>query len=223
MRALHIFLVRVATIAGVLLVIQIALLIGLHYYQHSPNYLNTLYTLLLSRNGMIVLATLAGILVVSLAFLQIPGLRRVRRTQTRRGPTRGSRGFRRSGRGSRHDRGLEIARRHSGRERSPEWSRVEHEHLAHEPACVACGYRGKGLQVHHIKPFHLHPQLELDPNNLMTLCEIPGRDHHLLIGHLDNFESYNPHVREDTRKYYGKTADQIRAAPSWKKEVLARP
>lgn len=120
------------------------------------------------------------------------------------------------------DHGAEVASKY-GKARSPEWSRVAHEHLLHEPACVACGYRGRGLQVHHIRPFHLHPELELDPNNLITLCEVKGRDHHLLIGHLDNWDSYNLQVRDDTRRYHDESARQIRANPAWLKEEQQRP
>ena len=93
----------------------------------------------------------------------------------------------------------------------------------YEPGCAACGYRGQGLQVHHIKPFHLHPTLELDPRNLITLCEVKGRDHHLLLGHLDEWESYNVNVRRDVKHYYGKTALHIRSDVAWLKEVARRP
>lgn len=92
-----------------------------------------------------------------------------------------------------------------------------------EPACMACGHRGRGLQVHHIKPFHLHPNLELDPNNLITLCEIKGREHHLLLGHLDDWESYNPNVRADVKHFHKKSDSQIRADPTWQKKMLHRP
>lgn len=88
---------------------------------------------------------------------------------------------------------------------------------------MTCGYRGRGLQVHHIKPFHLHPDLELDPDNLITLCEIKGRDHHLLIGHLDDWEAYNPNVRHDVKRFHNKNATQIRAEPTWQEEVERRP
>ncbi|GHO66939.1 hypothetical protein KSC_058310 [Ktedonobacter sp. SOSP1-52] len=120
------------------------------------------------------------------------------------------------------DPGARIANQY-GKARSPEWPRVAHEHLSHEPACVVCGHRGKGLQVHHIKPFHLYPELELDPNNLITLCEIKGRTHHLLIGHLDDWESYNKSVREDTKRYSNQSATSIKANPTWRKEVAQRP
>src|SRR5437660_1424339 len=120
------------------------------------------------------------------------------------------------------DYGAHIARVH-GHERSPEWSRVAKEHRLREPACVACGYKGKKLQVHHIKPFHLHPQLELDPRNLITLCEARGRDHHLLLGHLDAWDSYNEHIHDDVRHFYRKTAAQIRADLVWQKRMAHRP
>jgi hypothetical protein len=120
------------------------------------------------------------------------------------------------------DHGAHIANLH-GIFRSPEWPRVAHEHLKREPACVACGHKGKHLQVHHIKPFHLHPHLELDPDNLITLCEAPGREHHLLLGHLDAWDSYNEHIRADAKHFYRKTADQIRADLHWQKKMSARP
>jgi len=123
---------------------------------------------------------------------------------------------------TRPDHGAEVARRH-GHERSPEWPRVEREHRLQYPACAACGYKGEGIQVHHIKPFHLHPQLELDPNNLITLCQIEGREHHLLLGHLDDWESFNEHVQGDVKHFFRKTANQIRADSDWLKKKMQRP
>ncbi len=120
------------------------------------------------------------------------------------------------------DHGADIARRH-GQERSPEWPRVEQEHRLREPACVACGYKGQWLQVHHIKPFHLHPHLELDPDNLITLCQARGREHHLLLGHLGEWGSYNERVRSDARHYYRKTAAHIRTDSGWQKKMMQRP
>ena len=120
------------------------------------------------------------------------------------------------------DYGAHVARKH-GRERSPEWSRVAKEHLHREPACLACGYKGRKVQVHHIKPFHLHPQLELDPDNLITLCEARGREHHLLLGHLDAWDSFNEHIRADVKHFYRKTAAQIRADLHWRKKMAQRP
>lgn len=84
-----------------------------------------------------------------------------------------------------------------GHARSPEWHRVEQEHLAKEPFCRYCGGT-KLLQVHHVSPFHLDPQRELDPSNLITLCEDykDGVECHLHIGHLGNWKTFNPHVRD---------------------------
>ena len=71
--------------------------------------------------------------------------------------------------------------------RSSKWPKVRKEHLKEQPFCVICG-RKWNLQVHHIEPFHLKPELELDPKNLVTFC---GRCH-LLFGHLNNWKRYNP-------------------------------
>lgn len=78
--------------------------------------------------------------------------------------------------------------------RSIKWPDAKKLHLSKFPTCAACGST-KNQQVHHIKPFHLHPELELDPTNLITLCM--DNDCHLLVGHGDNFKAYNPMVQED--------------------------
>src|ERR1700732_4714415 len=90
--------------------------------------------------------------------------------------------------------------------RSPEWRRVERAHLARQPHCVCCkpGTHGRApLQVHHIFSFHYcrllgRADLELDDRNLITLCETeegkPAPNHHLLVGHLDDFQSSNLRV-----------------------------
>ena len=38
-------------------------------------------------------------------------------------------------------------------------------------ALISGGLAKKKLNVHHVKPFHLYPQLELDENNLITVEE----------------------------------------------------
>lgn len=82
--------------------------------------------------------------------------------------------------------------------RSGHWPTVRKKHLVDHPNCALCG-SNKKIEVHHIKPFHLHPDLELDPTNLITLCESGsnGVICHLLFGHLGNFKSINPNVVED--------------------------
>lgn len=84
--------------------------------------------------------------------------------------------------------------------RSPKWSNVRKEHIKNNPYCIACG-RDKKLEVHHIKPVHLFPDLELDPTNLVTLCADPC---HLLFGHLMDFKSWNKDVVSDSSCYINK-------------------
>jgi hypothetical protein len=83
-----------------------------------------------------------------------------------------------------------------GHARSTQWPAVEKAHLRKEPFCRYCGGQ-RALQVHHIRPFHLHPEDELNAANLITLCEDAkdGIECHLHIGHLGNWKLFNPHVR----------------------------
>jgi len=85
------------------------------------------------------------------------------------------------------------------------WPKVRSEHLKKQSVCAACG-SSRGLEVHHIKPFHLYPELELDPNNLITLC---NKSCHLYFGHLKYFKSWNPDVIKDAAEYN----DKIKARP----------
>lgn len=78
------------------------------------------------------------------------------------------------------------------RTRSPKWRAVEKAHLKRHPSCAACGGR-RFLQVHHVKPFAKHPELELEPSNLITLCMGPREDH-LRVGHLGRWTDSNPNV-----------------------------
>lgn len=78
--------------------------------------------------------------------------------------------------------------------RSDKWPTVEKHKRAAVPACEVCGSIVR-LQVHHVEPFHLHPELELDPNNLVVLC-MDKNECHLLLGHGGSFRAYNPNIRE---------------------------
>lgn len=89
---------------------------------------------------------------------------------------------------------LKAATRKIGEKRSSLWPTVEKHFLTANPTCAACG-SSKRLNVHHKRPFHLDPALELDTANLITLCM--DKDCHLLIGHGDNFKAYNPNVEQD--------------------------
>ena len=82
--------------------------------------------------------------------------------------------------------------------RSPDWHKAEAAHLVRQPKCACCGGTKK-RQVHHIQPFHDKPELELDPNNMITLCtDGPcNLNCHFVIGHLGNTKCSNPNVVED--------------------------
>lgn len=86
----------------------------------------------------------------------------------------------------------------SGATRSSRWPTVRKHFVKANPTCAACGGADK-LEVHHIVPFHIDPILELEPNNLISLCESDsyGVVCHLTIGHLGNYKKHNPDVRED--------------------------
>lgn len=92
-----------------------------------------------------------------------------------------------------------------GAKRSSKWPSVRRQFLKANPSCAVCGGKKK-LEVHHKLPFHLHPDRELDPENLITLCEnkADGVNCHLLFGHLGNFKSFNPNVSDDAGAWHEK-------------------
>ena len=92
-----------------------------------------------------------------------------------------------------------------GHRRSPKWPRVRAGHLARFPTCAACG-GSKRLEVHHVHPFHLEAGLELEPSNLITLCEAKanGLNCHLALGHLGSYRSFNAQVAADAAAWLEK-------------------
>lgn len=133
------------------------------------------------------------------------------------------------------DHGADVAEQH-GIRRSPHWPAVEHAFRKDKPWCEACGKDKpieRGLQVHHVIPFHFvillgRPELELDPRNLIGLCEteegLTLPNHHLLLGHLDDFQTSNPNVRDSASgRFFQKTADEIKSDPIWQEMVKHRP
>jgi len=89
--------------------------------------------------------------------------------------------------------------------RSNKWVSVRKDFLNKNNKCAVCG-GSKKLEVHHKKPFHQHPELELDENNLITLCESKknGVTCHLLFGHLGNYKSINNNVEKDVKSWNDK-------------------
>jgi len=125
------------------------------------------------------------------------------------------------------DNGAVAASAH-GIARSPHWPTVEKAFKALHPNCIACSaelYGKVGIQVHHaVVPFHIailcgRPDLELDPRNLVSLCETekdkPAPNHHIRVGHLGDFKSWNSNVVADAKKYLGQPEALIESNPDY--------
>lgn len=91
------------------------------------------------------------------------------------------------------------------RGRSPKWPKIRLAHLAEFPCCAVCEADKGTLDVHHIKPVYLRPDLELDEDNLMTLCRL----HHFEFAHLRRWKSWN--------------SDIVHDAALWRAKILNRP
>ena len=91
--------------------------------------------------------------------------------------------------------------------RAPGWSKLAAAHLRANPDCIACGSR-KNVVPHHKEPVHLFPERELDPTNLVTLCEGPVVNCHILFGHLRNWSSYNVDVEQDATYFRSKITNR---------------
>jgi hypothetical protein len=88
--------------------------------------------------------------------------------------------------------------------RSSAWARVRSQYLKLSPLCYACGSKDN-IEVHHIRPFHLYPELELEASNLVTLC----KHCHLVIGHLRDYTLFNLDVLSDCDVFKQKRACAI--------------
>jgi hypothetical protein len=96
--------------------------------------------------------------------------------------------------------------------RSGRWEAVRNRYLQAHTACEACG-SGKKLNVHHVLPFEYFPEKELDDGNLITLC----RDCHFVFGHLHDWSSFNPCVREDAARHLAEVKARLRSGQGLKK------
>ena len=128
------------------------------------------------------------------------------------------------------DLGTSIALKY-GLKRSPLWSGVKNAFLAKNGLCAVCSSNST-IQVHHIMPFHLchlvyRGDLELDERNFIALCEEVGNNHHLLLGHLGSFESYNQGGRESIlalgKSIPGLSEEAIKADKAWIQLMGTRP
>ena len=86
--------------------------------------------------------------------------------------------------------------------RSNKWERVRKQYLKEHPICSVCGSKKK-VEVHHLLPFHMHPESELDLSNLISLCESRKTVNcHLLFGHGLNYRDYNPDCLKDVVHFH---------------------
>lgn len=88
--------------------------------------------------------------------------------------------------------------------RSSQWRTLRNKILKANDHCAVCG-RKKNLEVHHILPFSLRPELELEPDNLIVLCADPC---HFVFGHLYNWQTYNPDVVKDAIQWRNKVMER---------------
>ena len=79
-----------------------------------------------------------------------------------------------------------------GAGRSGHWPLVRGNFIKDHPECAVCGGENE-LEVHHIIPVFVDKTQELNPKNLITLCN----PHHLLFGHLMKWKSFNKNVVKD--------------------------
>jgi hypothetical protein len=82
--------------------------------------------------------------------------------------------------------------------RSGSWRSIRNNFLEENPCCKVCGKK-ENLTVHHIIPFHVDENKELDPANLITLCQNKTMNCHFIFGHLLNWTKFNPNVIEDSK------------------------
>ena len=64
-------------------------------------------------------------------------------------------------------------------------------HRKNNPVCAATGLTNR-LEVHHLLPVSVRPDLAADSTNLITL----HKHAHLIIGHGGNYKSYVTNVKE---------------------------
>ena len=88
-------------------------------------------------------------------------------------------------------------------QRSPKWNAVRKAHLEKHKTCEVCG-GDDNVEVHHVLPVHLYPELELDVTNLLSLCNGAGGGCHLRMGHLGSWKAFNPSIRQDAKWWLNK-------------------
>lgn len=103
-----------------------------------------------------------------------------------------------------------------------QWRQTRNEFIRWEPICQMCA-RDKNLQVHHILPWHLRPDLRYEHQNLVTLCA----DCHLRFGHYNNWKDYNIEILALCQAAQSMHRDDVRwgsfeRIPGWAQARIAR-
>jgi len=72
------------------------------------------------------------------------------------------------------------------------WQRCRKAFLAKVgKQCVCCSSK-KQIEVHHIQPRHIRPDLAVDQTNLIALCH----DCHFHLAHGNNYRKYNNNIMD---------------------------
>lgn len=79
--------------------------------------------------------------------------------------------------------------------RSPKWQTVRDRFIRANPRCAACG-RSQELEAHHVVPYQIRPELELDESNLVSFC----RACHFAVGHGYDWTAWRPDCRRLARQ-----------------------
>ncbi len=90
-----------------------------------------------------------------------------------------------------------------GHKRSSKWRKVRKKHIKVYNECIVCGSK-KVLEVHHVEPFHINPARELDPTNLITLCDKRNMGCHFVFAHLKSWQSHNITILSDAQHWKNK-------------------
>lgn len=113
--------------------------------------------------------------------------------------------------------------------RSSKWAAFEHYLLKKYPTCLICGREDVRRNAHHEIPVSYvvplgRKDLECDERNARnTLCIESDSEHHVLVGHLDLYASWNPYFHHTITLCKGKTAAEIRDLVEFKQAVRSRP
>lgn len=96
--------------------------------------------------------------------------------------------------------------------RHPLWRTVRDAHITRNPVCAVCG-KTENLAAHHKYPVSIFPEKELDPRYLVTLCQNRSLNCHFVVGHLMDWNSYNPNIDQDIIYWREKLRNRVYKKP----------